>query len=676
MVSFFLSRYIPNVSNLLAPLRVLTQSRNEWAWSHVCQSAFEKVKLLLTTAPVLKFYNPRAEATIQCDASSFGLGAVLLQEGRPVTYCSRSLTSCETAYSQIEKELLAIAFSMTRLDQYVYGRRVTVETDHKPLVPIMAKPLCDAPLRLQRMLLQLQRYDFEIVYRPGSQVPVADALSRAPIQTPQAAFAAATASLRLVDGISVSPQRLTEIRAATEADPVLTGVIRQLQLGWPEHRRHLSVSLRPFHPFREELAAQNGLLYKGRCLVIPSSLQRDIIAKLHSTHIGVASILRLARQNVFWVGMSGMITEAILRCPVCLAYRPAQAPEPLLPHDIPSRPWEKVAVDLFELRGSTYMLLVDYYTNFVEIETLTRFTAAHVIAALTSQFARYGLPEMLVSDNGPPFSSEEFRAFTTELDLQHVTSSPRYPQSNGKVENSVKTVKNLMRKAQEDGKNPLWALMMWRNTPSEGMTVSPAQKLFGRACRTFLPTLRSTLLPLYPSAVPEILARQKDRQASYYDRNARPLPPLALGQSIRMRLPGQETWSPGVCVQTAGPRSYWVRVGGVMYRRNRRQLLSTNDALPPPLVVEPLLPTARPVPVESSAAPGSSGPAMSPPQSPQAALASPSRRPLLSPARVPPYLPVASDLDVTGPSRALTPAPLRRSVRSARPPSYLQDYVP
>ena len=340
MVSF-LSRYIPNVSHLLAPLRALTQSRNEWSWSHVCQDAFDTVKMLLTSAPVLKFYDPHSPATVQCDASSYGLGAVLLQGGQPVTYCSRSLTSCEIAYSQLEKELLAISFALTRLDQYVYGRHLTVETDHKPLVPIMAKPLCDAPLRLQRMLLQLQRYDFEIVYRPGSQVPVADALSRAPVKTPQAAFASETSSLRLVDGISVSPQRLEAIRAATEADPVLTAVIRQLQQGWPDHRRCLPAGLRAFHHLRGELASQDGLLYKGRCLVIPSSQQRDIIARLHGTHIGVASILRLARQNVFWIGMSGMIKEAILQCPVCLAYRPAQPPEPLVSHEIPSRPHGK-----------------------------------------------------------------------------------------------------------------------------------------------------------------------------------------------------------------------------------------------------------------------------------------------------------------------------------------------
>ena len=200
----FLACYIPNVSQILAPLRQLTQAKIDWYWSPQCGAAFKQIQHLLTTAPVLKFYDPHDEATVQCDASSHGLGAVLMQRGNPVMYCSRSLTTCERAYSQIEKKLLAITFALTRLDQYLYGRPVNVETDHKPLVAIHNKPLSDAPLRLQRMLLTLQRYDFDIVYRPGSEIPVADALSRAPLRQPLSVFALETQFLLLTDGIWVS----------------------------------------------------------------------------------------------------------------------------------------------------------------------------------------------------------------------------------------------------------------------------------------------------------------------------------------------------------------------------------------------------------------------------------------------------------------------------------------
>ena len=126
-------------------------------------------------------------------------------------------------------------------------------------------------------------------------------------------FALETESLLLSDGISVSPERLDAIREAYRSDPVLSAVIRQVLAGWPEHRRQLPDAMKPYHAFHDELFTQSGLLYKGRCIVIPSSLQRDLVSRLHRTHIGLATILRLARHNVFWIGMTAMLKEAILK---------------------------------------------------------------------------------------------------------------------------------------------------------------------------------------------------------------------------------------------------------------------------------------------------------------------------------------------------------------------------
>ena len=124
------------------------------------------------------YFNPEKEVTLQVDASQFGLGATLLQEGKPVAYASKSLTETEVNYAQIEKETYAILFGCKRFHQYVYGRRVNVQSDHKRLEAIMRKPLSSAPPRLQRMLLQLQRYELEVKHFPGKEIPVADTLSR------------------------------------------------------------------------------------------------------------------------------------------------------------------------------------------------------------------------------------------------------------------------------------------------------------------------------------------------------------------------------------------------------------------------------------------------------------------------------------------------------------------
>ena len=149
-------------------------------WQSQQQEAFDQVKQLVTSTPVLKFYDVTEEATLQCDASEKSLGATLLQNGQPVAFASRALSRVEQTYAQIEKECLAILFAAERFDQYLLGRQlVTVNTDHKPLVPIFSKSIFSAPKRLQRMILRLQKYNLAVKYCPGSQMYIADKLSRA-----------------------------------------------------------------------------------------------------------------------------------------------------------------------------------------------------------------------------------------------------------------------------------------------------------------------------------------------------------------------------------------------------------------------------------------------------------------------------------------------------------------
>ncbi len=143
--------------------------------------------------------------------------------------------------------------------------------------------------------------------------------------------------------------------------------------------------------------------------------------------------------------------------------------------------------------------MTDYYSNFIEVENLSRLTSGGVIQVLKGMFARYGVPDKFVSDNGPQFASEEFGGFARKWKFEHITSSPRYPQSNGKAENAVKTVKRLFLKCRQAGGSEFRALLDWRNTPSEGMTTSPAERFFGRKCHTLLPTTAGSLKPRYPT---------------------------------------------------------------------------------------------------------------------------------------------------------------------------------
>ena len=156
----------------------LTRENTEFIWDNSQQQAFDKVKQTITQAPVLAYYDPHKPLTLQVDASKHSLGATLLQEGKPIAFASKSLTDTEVNYAQIEKETYAILFGCKRYHQYVYGRPVKVESDHKPIESIWKKPLHTAPPHIQRMLLQLQKYDLHIEFVKGKSIPLAKTLSR------------------------------------------------------------------------------------------------------------------------------------------------------------------------------------------------------------------------------------------------------------------------------------------------------------------------------------------------------------------------------------------------------------------------------------------------------------------------------------------------------------------
>ena len=191
------------------------------------------------------------------------------------------------------------------------------------------------------------------------------------------------------------------------------------------------------------------------------------------------------------------IEDFISNCAVCKSYQPNQQKEPMISHEIPTRPWEKVGCDLFDFEDNHYLVCVDYYSDYFELDRICDKKGKEVISKLKSQFARHGIPVQVFSDNGPPFSSKEFQEFASAYEFEHLTSSPRYPQSNGKIENAVKIAQSncIMAKARDACSDPNLSLLDYRNTPAEGVGSSPSQRLFGRRTRTLLPTSSRLLSP-------------------------------------------------------------------------------------------------------------------------------------------------------------------------------------
>ena len=174
-----LDKCLPQLCDVSEPLRNLIKEQNQFIWSKVYQDAFNKLTQLISEPPLLRYYNLEEEVTIETDANDYGLVTVLLQAGRPVAFASRTMTETERRYSQIEKECLALMFGCTRFDHHLHGReKITAVTDHKPLETILAKSINSAPKRLQRMMLRLQKYRLNIVYKKGTQMYISDHLSR------------------------------------------------------------------------------------------------------------------------------------------------------------------------------------------------------------------------------------------------------------------------------------------------------------------------------------------------------------------------------------------------------------------------------------------------------------------------------------------------------------------
>ena len=581
----YLTKFLPNLSDMVKPIWDLTAKDTAWIWDSPQIEAWNNVRTALASSPVLRYYDLKKEVTLQCDASQSGLGACTMQNGQPVAYASRALTATETRYAQIEKEMLAIVFACVHFHAYIYGRpTVNVETDHKLYEIITLKPLHMAPQRLQRMLLKLQDYNLKVSYKQGPQMYLADTLSRAypkvnSLECDELRYVIAECySIDHRQNLPVSESRWQQLTKASAEDLVLSELRRVIQHGWPDLKSDVPEAVHPYFDFRDQLIVQGDLVFRGQQLLVPACLRKELMEVTHSSHIGVEGCIRRAKECLFWPRMTSELKEFISKCNICMAHRNNQSKEPILQHEIVERPWAKVGVDLCELDGRILLVMSDYYSNYVEVSSLKSLTSAAVIRAMKEIFARYGVPDFVVSDNATCFSSAEFAAFVSAWNFVHVTSSPRYAQSNGKAENAVNTVKRLFRKCRDSGESEFIALLNWRNTPSEGIGTSPAQRLFGRRCKTLLPTAKALLQPRYHTETEARAIRDmKDKQAQYYNRGSRSLSELRPNDTVRIKLPGENTWSSGICEGNVAPRSFDIRVGETAYRRNRRHILKTNE---------------------------------------------------------------------------------------------------
>jgi len=575
----YFREFIPNMSTIVSPLRELLKKSSKWMWLPTHSESVNKLKKAVTSAPVLATFDPKKLIEVHSDASKDGIGCCLLQEGRPISFASRSLSYSEQQYAQCEKEFLSICFAISKYHHLLYGHKFVVYNDCKPLESIMQKPInkIQSP-RLQRLKLKLVKYDFVIKYMPGNKMVIADLLSRTCKEV--ASLDNNCDECVNIDNVDrvvphylpISDRKRIEFVKCTQNDPALSLVKSYYKNGWPTNKKDIPDCVKVYHNKRNDLYVHNDLVFLNDKIVVPVSLRKAMLDLLHENHLGCEKTKSRARQLIYWPGMSVDIDNMILNCKLCQKYANANVKEYLMSHDIPDLPFNKVGVDIAEYGGKIFLLLVDYYSKWIECIEIKSKTATDVVRELKKLFAVHGIPAKVIGDNNP-FGSYEFRKFAMNWNFEIVTSSPLYPKSNGQIERTVQTFKKILKKCCEDNKDINIALLELRNTPVVA-GLSPAQLLMSRRLRSKLPVSANLLMPqTYDrEVVNQDLSNKQECSAENYNKNARSrCNTFKVLDDVNVYNVRTRSWEPGQIVGLAPePRSYIVKLfrTGRVVRRN------------------------------------------------------------------------------------------------------------
>ena len=560
----FLTKFLPHAQEVLSPLNELLRKDAAWTWDTQQETSFEEIKKLVTSSPVLAFYDSKRETILSVDASSYGVGGVLLQRHgkilRPVAYCSRTLSPTERNWAQIEKELLAAVFASEKFHIFLCGLQYTLETDHKPLIPLInKKDLSDAPLRCQRLLMRISRYAATAKYVPGKYLVVADTLSRAAIDcnlNNNLSDEVEAYVQSLISTIPASQSLLSRITDEQNREECIKKAINFTKSGWAKESHQKCPA---YYGARFELSVTNdSLLLFQNCVVIPKSMQTHMLHGIHDGHLSLTKCRERVKLSLWWPGVSKDLERFIEACDFCQKHRRKQHAEPMKPSQLPAGPWQKIGADLCEEKGKQYLVVVDYFSRWIEIIPLTLTTCDIVLKELKAIFARFGIPNEIRSDGGPQFTAHEFAKYCNDNDINHTMSSPRYPQGNGAAERAVQTAKRILQ--QQD---PFSALLAYRATPVQVTGCAPSQLLMGRIIKTNVPMSSSTLAPRWPD-ITEVIRRDYEAKlkcTENYNRThgAKKLNTLSPGDTVRVRTSEKEWSEPKLIEKCLSNQNYLVR---------------------------------------------------------------------------------------------------------------------
>ncbi len=592
----FLAQYLPHFSTLTEPLRRLQSSKAHFKWTSDQQRAFDLLKDLFAREPCLAPFDQSVPVSLATDASATGLGAVLLQHGRPVMYVARSLTGAETRYSTIEKELLAVVFALRRCHFYTYGRPVRVLTDHRSLLGLMDADLEQMTPRLRRFVERLFPYDLTWEHIPGKDNYIPDYLSRMAPVPPAAADVSKALTFDAADArftqllLGGGPFYAT-MASVSYDDEVFAWLGRGVQHGWRRRCPAHIPGLTAYWPLRHRLRVSGPFLVLDDDRVcVPAALQSQALALLHHGHPGVAGMRAKARRILYWPGWSRQVAAYVQNCVPCAEQAATPPRPPYFWATPPEYPGDHVAADHFSFGNECYLVMLDVFSGFPFLYRCPSPSASALLQAAQAVFLQTGLPCVFLSDSGCAFVSEAFQSFLQACNVDHRCSSPQYAQSNGAAERAVRTLKTLRAKAS----SPFalfQAVLEMQNTPRGPCQLSPADVFLGRAQRTWSNPCPRPSTCSWAGLHRALLARQRHVDVSRPRRGVetvlRPGTPALLkdffGRTVRVLIVGMGT----------APRAYQVQLpSGRVTERNRVFLfpLPRNPSAVPSSI--PMTPTA------------------------------------------------------------------------------------
>uniref|UniRef100_A0A3P9HSL7 Gypsy retrotransposon integrase-like protein 1 n=1 Tax=Oryzias latipes TaxID=8090 RepID=A0A3P9HSL7_ORYLA len=460
----FYRRFIRNYSSIAAPLTQLTSINTPFIWTSEAQSAFDKLKNLFTTAPILIQPDPRRQFIVEVDASDSGVGAVLSQREintgklKPCAFFSRKLSAAERNYDVGNRELLAIKLALEEWRHWLEGAEhpFIVWTDHKNLAYLRSAKRLNS--RQARWCLFFDRFNFSITYRPGSRNVKPDALSR-----------------------------LYSTGDDQDSFPIISPTCIVGNLTWDIESRVIQAQgEEPDHP-----PAPPNTLY------VPSSLRSDVLVWGHTSRIachgGTHRTLKLLQRRFFWPSMEQDVREFIAACTVCARSKSSNSPPAGLLHPlpIPQRPWSHLAMDFItglppSLGHTVILTVIDRFSKSAHFIPLSKLPTATEMADILVQnvFRHHGIPSDIVSDRGPQFVSQVWRAFCSALGATVSLSSGHHPQSNGQAERANQELEAALRCLAAQNPSSWSSFLVWieyahNSHPSSATGMSPFEASLG-----------------------------------------------------------------------------------------------------------------------------------------------------------------------------------------------------